>query len=65
MHLFEGRKPFANFNHQIHNSDFREDWFTYRQKRLEKHVKGLIVLHLKGGMCSEEDLEAFYPEEAK
>jgi hypothetical protein len=33
-----GHKPFANFNHQIHNSKYREDWFTFRQKELEKHV---------------------------
>lgn len=33
-----GRKPFANFNHQIHNSDYREDWFAFRQKELEKYV---------------------------
>lgn len=33
-----GRKPFANFNHQIHNSDYREDWFAFRRKELEKYV---------------------------
>jgi hypothetical protein len=33
-----GHKPFANFNHLIHNSNFREDWFAFRQKKLEKYV---------------------------
>jgi hypothetical protein len=33
-----GRKPFAGFNHLIHNSKYREDWFAFRQKELEKHV---------------------------
>jgi hypothetical protein len=33
-----GYKPFANFNHQIHNSKYREDWFAFRQKELEKFV---------------------------
>jgi hypothetical protein len=33
-----GHKPFANFNHQIHNSKYRDDWFAFRQKELEKYV---------------------------
>ncbi|MDR3245751.1 MAG: UPF0158 family protein [Prevotellaceae bacterium] len=33
-----GRKPFANFNNVIHNSEYREDWFAFRQKELEKYV---------------------------
>jgi hypothetical protein len=33
-----GVKPFANFNCIIHDSKFREDWFAFRQKELEKYV---------------------------
>jgi predicted RNase H-like HicB family nuclease len=33
-----GRKPFANFNRVIHNSKYREDWFAFKQKELEKYV---------------------------
>lgn len=33
-----GKKPFADFNHQIHNSKYREQWFDFRQKDLEKYV---------------------------
>jgi hypothetical protein len=33
-----GYKPFANFNHLIHNSDYRLDWFAFRQKTMEKYV---------------------------
>jgi hypothetical protein len=33
-----GRKPFANFNHIIHNSDCRDEWFAFRQKELEGYV---------------------------
>jgi hypothetical protein len=33
-----GHKPFANFNHLIHNSKYREDWFAFRQKAMEKYV---------------------------
>lgn len=32
------RKPFANFNHLIHNSDFRQQWFDFRQGQIELHV---------------------------
>ena len=33
----EGRKPFANFKHQINNSgEYREQWFAFRtQKNIE------------------------------
>jgi len=33
-----GHKLFANFNHLIHNSEERENWFRYRTCRLEKYV---------------------------
>lgn len=32
------RKPFANFNHIIHNSDWRESWFDFKQKWMENEV---------------------------
>jgi hypothetical protein len=39
-------KPFKNFNHLIHESDFREDWFVFRRKALETHIKELLELYL-------------------
>ncbi|GHV43113.1 hypothetical protein FACS1894180_1260 [Bacteroidia bacterium] len=33
-----GHKPFANFNRIIHDSDYREKWFEFRTKSLEKYV---------------------------
>lgn len=33
-----GYKPFANFNRIIHQSEFREKWFKFRQKELENFV---------------------------
>lgn len=33
-----GHKPFANFNRIIHNSDYRDEWFAFRQKELERYV---------------------------
>ncbi|GAP71677.1 hypothetical protein SAMD00024442_16_32 [Candidatus Symbiothrix dinenymphae] len=38
IQALNGRKPFANFNNVIHNSKYRENWFDFRQKELEKHV---------------------------
>ena len=39
-------KPFKNFNHLIHESDFREDWFVFRRNALETHIKELLELYL-------------------
>ncbi|MDR3339656.1 MAG: UPF0158 family protein [Candidatus Symbiothrix sp.] len=36
--VVNGHKPFANFNHLIHNSEYRDDWFAFRQRKLEKQV---------------------------
>ncbi|MDR3267626.1 MAG: hypothetical protein LBT83_00980 [Tannerella sp.] len=33
-----GHKPFAHFNHLIHNSQCKNDWFAFRQKELERYV---------------------------
>jgi hypothetical protein len=33
-----GHKPFANFNRIIHDSDYREEWFEFRTKSIEKYV---------------------------
>jgi len=36
------RKPFANFKNLIDYSAYRQDWFDYRQAKLEKYVYGLL-----------------------
>ena len=33
------RKPFANFKWKIDNSPYRQDWFDFKQKWLEGHVR--------------------------
>ena len=33
-----GSKPFANFNRLIHNLNYREAWFAFRQKESEKYI---------------------------
>ena len=40
--VLSGRKPFRHFNHIIHQSDARNDWFTFRQKCLEHEVAGIL-----------------------
>lgn len=33
------KKPFQNFNRSIDNSDFRQNWFGFKQSELEKKVE--------------------------
>ena len=35
-------KPFRNFNYLIHESDFRQEWFDFRQERNVEWVKEQI-----------------------
>lgn len=35
----EGRKPFANFNHIIHNSAVREQWFEFKNQAYAELAK--------------------------
>ena len=41
-------KPFSHFNHLIHQSDFRQAWFNFRQEKYEAWVKEQIADHWKG-----------------
>lgn len=47
------RKPFANFQHIIHNSEIRQDWFDFKKAYLEKYVKDL----LEDELYSDEELD--------
>ncbi|MCD6090475.1 MAG: hypothetical protein J7J72_03150 [Bacteroidales bacterium] len=40
------RKPFANFKDLIDNSQYREDWFNFKQKQTESHVAELLLSQL-------------------
>jgi ribosomal protein L11 methylase PrmA len=33
------KKPFQKFKHKIDHSDFRQNWFDFKQKELEKSVE--------------------------
>ncbi|WP_369328878.1 hypothetical protein [Danxiaibacter flavus] len=38
----QGRKPFARFNHAIHNSAYREDWFAFKKQMMMQYVKDCL-----------------------
>ena len=60
--ILVGPKPFADFNHNIHVSEFKNAWFDYKKSYLEQYVKTLFVTQLNSGApCTKEDLESFYP----
>jgi len=40
--ISQERKPFKNFKYQVENSDYREDWFEFRQKETEKIVVEIL-----------------------
>jgi hypothetical protein len=37
--ILENKKPFQNFKNSVDNSDFRQEWFDFKEKELEKIVK--------------------------
>lgn len=40
------KRPFANFKNLIDNSNYRQDWFDYRQARLEQYVYNILKYEL-------------------
>ncbi len=42
FHALEQKRPFANFKYLVENSDYRQDWFDYKQNRLEEYVLEFI-----------------------
>jgi len=43
--LYNGR-PFANFKNIIDNSDIRQDWFDFKDKKLQEYVKTMIEINI-------------------
>ena len=37
--ILVNKKPFQNFKHKVDHSDFRQNWFDFKQKELEKRVE--------------------------
>ncbi len=46
-HALRNRKPFANFNHIINNSDLREEWFEFKKQYLDNLVAEQLLEKLK------------------
>ncbi|MGO4921107.1 UPF0158 family protein [Maribacter spongiicola] len=46
--ILEKKKPFQNFKNTIDQSDFRQEWFDFKQNELEKIVES----HLEHGKAS-------------
>lgn len=40
--VLANKKPFQNFKHKIDHSDFRQNWFDFKQNELEKIVKNQL-----------------------
>ena len=40
--VLANKKPFRNFKHKIDLSDFRQNWFDFKQSELEKIVKNQL-----------------------
>ncbi|MET4083997.1 hypothetical protein ABIB40_003970 [Pedobacter sp. UYP30] len=43
----QGKKPFQNFRFLIDGSDYRQDWFDFKQKALEQYVESEIEWKLE------------------
>ncbi|APZ47320.1 hypothetical protein BW723_13960 [Polaribacter reichenbachii] len=41
------KKPFQNFKHKINHSDFKQSWFEFKKKELEKIVEKKLVRVIK------------------
>lgn len=44
--ILERRKPFANFKMCIDTSDYREDWFSFKNNWMQKWVKDQLYSNL-------------------
>jgi len=58
------RKPFANFKFIIDNSEYRQDWFDFKQRYLERYVKELLALELQRdeSLINTEEINGFYDD---
>ncbi len=52
--ILGNRKPFQNFKYAIDNSDFRQDWFSFKQAEQERIIEHRIQVALKWRSEEEE-----------
>ena len=58
------RKPFANFKFKIDNSPYRQNWFDFKQKWHENHVKQIIWSEINRISDDySEDISGFYDDD--
>lgn len=43
--ILANKKPFQNFKNKIDQSDFRQSWFDFKQKELEKRVEAELKIN--------------------
>jgi hypothetical protein len=56
LNALSNRKPFTNFKRIIDNSgEFRQQWFNFKDKELQKYVRTQIYLHLNYGIRTKSD----------
>lgn len=48
FNAMDNQKPFAHFNGIIDNSEFRQNWFDFKQHYLENHVQILLSKEIHG-----------------
>jgi Uncharacterised protein family (UPF0158) len=46
FNAINGPKPFRNFNHIIHDSEFRNDWFEFRKNAYIDYVNDILESRL-------------------
>ncbi len=47
IHALNNRKPFANFKYLVDNSDYRQEWFDFRDKEWEMFVWDQISFQIE------------------
>jgi ribosomal protein L11 methylase PrmA len=54
--VLANKKPYQNFKYKVDHSDFRQNWFDFKQKELEKRVKNDLErgkpAHNNGNRCT-------------
>jgi ribosomal protein L11 methylase PrmA len=40
--VLANKKPFQHFKYKVEHSDFRQNWFDFKQKELEKRVENVL-----------------------
>jgi hypothetical protein len=47
VNALNNRKPFANFKRIIDNSEYRQDWFNFKDEQLQNYVRSMIEIEIQ------------------